>query len=155
MANANPFCIGLNCALGAPLMHPFLQRLSKIAATYVHAYPNAGLPNAMGGYDETPEMFGDNVRQFAIEGLLNMVGGCCGTGPAFIAAVKKAVEGVPRRAVPEKSNITMLSGLTEFYFSDIIRFINVGERCNISGSIQFKKLIQKGDYEAAVQVAKD
>lgn len=155
MSNAKPFCIGLNCALGAPLMHPFLQRLSKLAPTYVHAYPNAGLPNAMGGYDETPEMFGENCRQFAIEGLLNMVGGCCGTGPDFIRALKKAVSDVPRRVVPEKSNMTMLSGLTEFLLSDIIRFVNVGERCNISGSIQFKKLIQKGDYEAAVQVAKD
>lgn len=79
-----------------------------------------------------------------------MVGGCCGTGPAFIKAVKDAVSNVPRRTVPEKSNMTMLSGLTEFFYSDIIRFVNVGERCNISGSIQFKKLIQKGDYEAAV-----
>ena len=150
MSNAKPFCIGLNCALGAPLMHPFLQRLSKIAPTYVHAYPNAGLPNAMGGYDETPEMFGENIRQFALEGLLNMVGGCCGTGPDFIKAVKQAVEGLPRRTVPDETHVTMLSGLTEFFFSDIIRFVNVGERCNISGSIQFKKLIQKGDYEAAV-----
>ena len=97
MMNAKPFCIGLNCALGAPLMHPFLQRLSKIATTYVHAYPNAGLPNAMGGYDETPEEFADHIRGFANEGLLNMVGGCCGTSPDSIRAVKKAVEGISRR----------------------------------------------------------
>lgn len=97
MMNAKPFCIGLNCALGAPLMHPFLQRLSKIATTYVHAYPNAGLPNAMGGYDETPEEFADHIRGFANEGLLNMVGGCCGTSPDSIRAVKKAVEGITRR----------------------------------------------------------
>ena len=155
MTNAKPFCIGLNCALGAPLMHPFLQRLSKIASTYVHAYANAGLPNAMGGYDETPAQFGENMRWFAQDGLLNMVGGCCGTGPEFIKAVKNAVQDVPRRVVPAKSNTTMLSGLTEFYFSDIIKFVNVGERCNISGSIQFKKLIQKGDYEQAIKVAKD
>jgi 5-methyltetrahydrofolate--homocysteine methyltransferase len=155
MMNAKPFCIGLNCALGAPLMHPFLQRLSKIASTYVHAYPNAGLPNAMGGYDETPEMFGDNMRKFAMEGLLNMVGGCCGTSPDFIRAVRQAVSDLPRRVVPVENHMTKLSGLTEFLFSDIIRFVNVGERCNISGSIQFKKLIQKGDYEAAVKVAKD
>ncbi len=101
----------------------------------MHAYPNAGLPNAMGGYDETPEMFGDNMRTFAVEGLLNMVGGCCGTSPDFIRAVKKAVSDVPRRQVPEATHTTLLSGLTEFYFSDIIKFINVGERCNISGSI--------------------
>jgi 5-methyltetrahydrofolate--homocysteine methyltransferase len=97
MMNAKPFCIGLNCALGAPLMHPFLQRLSKIASTYVHAYPNAGLPNAMGGYDETPEEFGSHIRTFAVEGLLNMVGGCCGTSPDTIRAVVKAVSDVPRR----------------------------------------------------------
>jgi 5-methyltetrahydrofolate--homocysteine methyltransferase len=133
--NAKPFCIGLNCALGAPLMYPFLQRLSKLATTYVHAYPNAGLPNAMGGYDETPEMFGENMRKFAVDGLLNMVGGCCGTSPDFIRALKKAVSDVPIRQVPAPSHKTLLSGLTEFIFSDIIRFINVGERCNISGSI--------------------
>jgi len=101
----------------------------------------------MGGYDETPEMFGENMRLFAEDGILNMVGGCCGTGPDFIRAVKKAVTGIPRRNVPENKHITMLSGLTEFLFTDIIKFVNVGERCNISGSIQFKKLIQKGDYE--------
>jgi len=91
MSNAKPFCIGLNCALGAELMHPFLQRLSKIATTYVHAYPNAGLPNAMGGYDETPEMFVDAVSKYAVEGLVNMLGGCCGTGPEYIRALKNAV----------------------------------------------------------------
>lgn len=100
LMNAKPFCIGLNCALGAPLMYPFLQRLSKLATTYVHAYPNAGLPNAMGGYDETPEMFGENMRKFAVDGLLNMVGGCCGTSPEFIKALKKSVSDVPFRQVP-------------------------------------------------------
>lgn len=91
MMNAKPFCIGFNCALGAPLMYPFLQRLSNMSTTYVHAYPNAGLPNAMGGYDETPEMFAENMKRYAMDGLVNMVGGCCGTNPSFIAAVKKAV----------------------------------------------------------------
>jgi 5-methyltetrahydrofolate--homocysteine methyltransferase len=133
--NAKPFCVGLNCALGAPLMYPFLQRLSKIANTYVHAYPNAGLPNAMGGYDETPEEFAQSIYKFAQEGLLNMVGGCCGTSPASIKALKSAIEGLPRRVIPPKRNLTFLSGLTEFTFTDIIRFVNVGERCNISGSI--------------------
>jgi 5-methyltetrahydrofolate--homocysteine methyltransferase len=89
----------------------------------------------MGGYDETPEEFGSHVRTFAVEGLLNMVGGCCGTSPEFIKAVCKAIAGVPRRQVPEPKHMTMLSGLTEFFFSPIIPFINVGERCNISGSI--------------------
>lgn len=122
-------------------MYPFLQRLSKIATTYVHAYPNAGLPNAMGGYDETPEEFAENVRKFAEEGLVNMIGGCCGTTPSFIAALKKTMAGMPRRAVPQDSKLTMCSGQTEFIFRDNITFVNVGERCNISGSIQFKKLI--------------
>lgn len=89
----------------------------------------------MGGYDETPMMFGENMRIFGVDGLLNMVGGCCGTSPEFIKALKKSVSDVPFRQVPTTSNKTLLSGLTEFIFSDIIRFINVGERCNISGSI--------------------
>jgi 5-methyltetrahydrofolate--homocysteine methyltransferase len=89
----------------------------------------------MGGYDETPEMFGENMRKFALDGLLNMVGGCCGTSPDFIRALKKSVGDIPIRQVPTTSHTTLLSGLTEFIFSDIIRFINVGERCNISGSI--------------------
>jgi 5-methyltetrahydrofolate--homocysteine methyltransferase len=137
-------------------MVPFLQRLSKIANCYVHAYPNAGLPNAMGGYDETPENFGKNVRSFAEEGLVNMVGGCCGTMPSYIAALKIAVEGIPRRILPEKADQRMmLSGMTEFIFTQNIPFINVGERCNISGSLAFKKLIKNGEFEKAIKIAKD
>jgi len=94
MMNAKPFCIGLNCALGANLMKPFLQRLSKIATTRVHAYPNAGLPNAMGGYDETPEMFAEAIKEFANDGIVNMVGGCCGTNPEYIRQVKETVKGM-------------------------------------------------------------
>lgn len=135
-------------------MYPFLQRLSKIATTYVHAYPNAGLPNAMGGYDETPEEFAQNVKQYALDGLVNMVGGCCGTTPSFITATKAAVTGIPRRAVPKDTQLMMCSGLTEFIFRENITFVNVGERCNISGSIQFKKMIQKGEFEKALDVAK-
>lgn len=137
-------------------MVPFLQRLSKIANCYVHAYPNAGLPNAMGGYDETPENFGKNVKAFAVDGLVNMVGGCCGTMPSYIAALKIAVEGVQHRIIPEKSDTNMmLSGMTEFIFTSNIPFINVGERCNISGSLAFKKLIKNGEFEKAIKVAKD
>jgi 5-methyltetrahydrofolate--homocysteine methyltransferase len=97
MSNAKPLCIGVNCALGATQMHQFLERLSKIAHTYVHAYPNAGLPNAMGGYDETPENFAANCRKFATDGLINMIGGCCGTTPDYINALYNAVKDVPRR----------------------------------------------------------
>lgn len=137
-------------------MVPFLQRLSKIANCYVHAYPNAGLPNAMGGYDETPENFGKNVLAFAVDGLVNMVGGCCGTMPSYIAALKIAVEGIQQRILPENRDINMmLSGMTEFIFTPNIPFINVGERCNISGSLAFKRLIKNGEFENAIKVAKD
>jgi 5-methyltetrahydrofolate--homocysteine methyltransferase len=108
----------------------------------------------MGGYDETPEQFGENMRNFAIEGLVNMVGGCCGTSPEYIKELVKAVEGIPRRIVPENKHITMFSGLTEFIFRSNIPFVNIGERCNISGSLLFKKMIVNGDYEKAAAVAK-
>lgn len=121
----------------------------------MHAYPNAGLPNAMGGYDETPEMFGEAIKGFAEEGLINMVGGCCGTNPDYIREIKRVVEGMAPRQVPEKSTITMLSGLTEFKFTPNIPFVNVGERCNISGSILFKRMIEKSDFDSALKVAKE
>ncbi len=108
----------------------------------------------MGGYDETPDNFGKNVSKFAAEGLVNMVGGCCGTTPDYIEALAKAVKGIPIRVVPKKTNITMLSGMVEFLFRENLNFVNVGERCNIAGSIQFKKLIKNNDYEAAIAVAK-
>jgi len=155
MMNAKPFCIGFNCALGADQMFPFLQRLAKIAQCYVHAYPNAGLPNAMGGYDETPENFGVNIRKYATNGLVNMVGGCCGTTPNYIEALYDAVRGVQRRIdIAENNHRMMLSGMSEFIFSDHIRFVNVGERCNIAGSLAFKKLITAGNFDKAVAVAK-
>lgn len=155
MSHANPFCIGFNCALGATQMYPFLQRLSKIAHMYVHAYPNAGLPNAMGGYDETPENYAINVKAFAENGLVNMVGGCCGTTPAYIASLYKAVQGLAPRVVAEKQDAMMLSGMSSFIFKEHIKFINVGERCNISGSLKFKKLIKEDKYDTAVSIAKD
>jgi 5-methyltetrahydrofolate--homocysteine methyltransferase len=141
MTNAKPFCIGFNCALGAPLMHPFLQRLSSMATCNVHAYPNAGLPNEMGGYDETPEMFAENVKKYALEGIVNMIGGCCGTTPDYIKAVKDAVKDIPIRTHIKPKHVTLLSGLTEFIFRENVTFVNIGERCNISGSILFKKMI--------------
>lgn len=138
-------------------MMPFLQRLSKVAKTYVHAYPNAGLPNAMGGYDETPDNFGENMKQFALDGLVNMVGGCCGTTPAYIKSLAQAVKGIPRRVLPESASTykpMMLSGMTEFVLRQNITFVNVGERCNISGSLAFKKLIKNGEFEKAIAIAK-
>jgi 5-methyltetrahydrofolate--homocysteine methyltransferase len=112
----------------------------------------------MGGYDETPENFGANMRQFAVDGLVNMVGGCCGTGPAYIECLAKAVKGVPRRVLPDTNSNNqhmMLSGMTEFILRDNIRFVNVGERCNISGSLAFKRLIKNGEFEKAIAIAKN
>lgn len=155
MMNAKPFCIGFNCALGATAMHPFMQRLAKISQCYVHAYPNAGLPNAMGGYDETPENFGANMRKYATDGLVNMVGGCCGTTPDYIEALYDAVKGVQRRVTfATDSHVTMLSGMQEFIWQNHITFVNVGERCNIAGSLAFKKMIVAGQFDKAVSVAK-
>jgi 5-methyltetrahydrofolate--homocysteine methyltransferase len=141
-------------------MKPMVERLGKVAQCYVHAYPNAGLPNAMGGYDETPEHYADSVSEFAKEGLVNMLGGCCGTTPPFIQKLAEAVApnvpGVQVRTWENKdaTELMMLSGLQEFIFTENIRFINIGERCNIAGSIQFKKMIKNNDYDKAVDVAK-
>lgn len=156
--HSKPICIGLNCALGATHMKPFLANLSKYATTYVHAYPNAGLPNAMGGYDETPEAFATNCMSFINEKLVNMIGGCCGTTPDYIRAVKQALEKFqsPIRPIPQKINKLMLSGLKEFILFDDIPFVNIGERCNISGSLKFKKLlITDNNYEASLQIARE
>lgn len=155
MMNAKPFCIGINCALGAQQMLPQLQRLSAIAHTNVHAFPNAGLPNAMGGYDETPESFANNVKQFATEGLINMIGGCCGTTPIYIEALYNTMKNIPRREIPAPSTKMHLSGMQEFIFKDHIPFINVGERCNISGSAKFKRLIKNDKYDEAIAIAKE
>ena len=152
MMHAEPFCIGLNCALGADLMFPFVKRLSKIASTYIHAYPNAGLPNEMGGYDQSPQEFAENTKLFAEFGI-NMIGGCCGTNAEYIKCLVEAVKEFPRREVPKKIEHTMISGQSEFIFYDNLNFVNVGERCNISGSARFKKLIKNGKYEEAVDVA--
>lgn len=109
----------------------------------------------MGGYDETPEQFGEAVKKFALDGLVNMVGGCCGTNPTYIKHLKLAMQGIERRQLSPAPRVTMLSGLTDFQFRDTIKFVNVGERCNLSGSIQFKNLIKNNKFEEAVKVAKD
>jgi len=136
-------------------MYPFLQRLAGLAHMNVHAYPNAGLPNAMGGYDESPENFAANAKQFCMDGLINMIGGCCGTTPDYIHALWNAVKEVPRREIPARSKHLMLSGMQEFIHGPHIPFVNVGERCNISGSAKFKRLIKNDQYDAAIAVAKD
>ncbi|MFK3692852.1 methionine synthase [Agrobacterium tumefaciens] len=153
--HANPFTIGLNCALGADAMRPHLQELSDVADTFVCAYPNAGLPNEFGQYDETPEMMARQVQGFARDGLVNIVGGCCGSTPEHIRAIAEAVKDYKPRPIPEHKPFMSLSGLEPFVLTKDIPFVNVGERTNVTGSAKFRKLITAGDYTAALAVARD
>jgi 5-methyltetrahydrofolate--homocysteine methyltransferase len=149
-----PFMIGLNCALGASELRPYIAELSRIADTRVSAYPNAGLPNEFGEYDETPEEMSAVVGEFAESGLVNMVGGCCGTRPEHIRALGQAVENCVPRVVPELPVRCRLSGLEPFNIGPDDLFANVGERCNVTGSAIFRRLIEADDYTAAVAVAR-
>ncbi|MEO3385878.1 methionine synthase [Mesorhizobium sp. CAU 1741] len=153
--HARPFTVGLNCALGAAAMRPHLGELSSVADTFTCAYPNAGLPNAFGKYDESPEFMAAQVEEFAREGLVNVVGGCCGSTPEHIAAIAQAVARHRPRALPEVRPLMRLSGLEPFTLTDDIPFVNVGERTNVTGSAKFRKLITAGDYAAALDVARD
>jgi 5-methyltetrahydrofolate--homocysteine methyltransferase len=155
LRHARPFTIGLNCALGANAMRAHLAELSGIADTFVCAYPNAGLPNEFGQYDESPEAMAAQIETFAREGLVNVVGGCCGSTPEHIRAIAKAVAGHKPRAVPEAEPLMRLSGLEPFTLTKDIPFVNVGERTNVTGSAKFRKLITAGDYAAALDVARD
>ena len=152
--HAKPLAIGLNCALGADEMRPYAAELSRIADCFVSCYPNAGLPNAFGEYDETPEAMAKVVASFAADGLVNVVGGCCGTTPDHIAAIARAVADTTPREVPEISPAMRLSGLEPFTIDDDSLFVNVGERTNITGSARFRKLIKEGDYPSALSVAR-
>ena len=153
--HAQPLCVGLNCALGADLMKPFLQDLSRVADCYVHVYPNAGLPNPLAatGYDETPDHTGGAVGAFAEAGLVNLVGGCCGTTPDHIRAVIREVQKYPPRAIPERPAALRLSGLEAFNLDSAKpQFVNVGERSNVTGSPRFKKLIKADDFTGALAI---
>jgi 5-methyltetrahydrofolate--homocysteine methyltransferase len=154
MRHGNIISIGLNCALGCREMRPYIERLSQISEGYVTCYPNAGLPNAMGGYDETPEDMARDIREFAENGWLNLVGGCCGTNPDHIRAIAKAVEGLPPRPKGKQSHTMVISGLEPLYFTDHLGFCNIGERCNISGSLRFKRLVKEGKWEECLAVAR-
>ena len=149
-----PFMIGLNCALGASELRPYVAELSRVADTRVSAYPNAGLPNEFGEYDETAEEMAAVVGEFAASGLVNMVGGCCGTRPEHIRALGKAVAKHAPRRVPELPVRCRLSGLEPFNIGPDDLFVNVGERCNVTGSAIFRRLIEADDYAAAVAVAR-
>jgi 5-methyltetrahydrofolate--homocysteine methyltransferase len=146
--------VGLNCALGAAQMRPYVQELSRVASCHVSCHPNAGLPNEMGLYDETPSSMAGILRGFAEEGLLNLVGGCCGTTPDHIHEIAEAVRSFPPRTQPEIEPLPRWSGLEPFVRTKDIVFINVGERTNISGSAKFRKLIRDGNLDAAVHVAR-
>ncbi len=155
LRHANPVTIGLNCALGAKEMRAHVAEIGRIADTFVCAYPNAGLPNEFGYYDESPEYMAELLGEFADAGLVNVVGGCCGTTPDHIAAIAKAVAGKKPRAVPELPRQLRLSGLEAFALTPEIPFVNVGERTNVTGSAKFRKLITAGDYAAALTVARE
>lgn len=145
--------IGLNCSFGASEMKPHLKQLKRISPLFVSAYPNAGLPNQLGDYDETPEKMASQIREFIDEGLVNIVGGCCGTTPDHIAAFVELVDGATLPAPSPSSPYMHLSGLEDFVFSSEKNFVNVGERCNVAGSRKFLRLINEGSYEEALTIA--
>nr|MDQ5810263.1 methionine synthase [Actinomycetota bacterium] len=152
--HADPISVGLNCALGPGELRQYIEELSRLADTHVSAYPNAGLPNEFGEYDETPESMAAEIAQWAENGWLNIVGGCCGTTPEHIKAMAEAVSGHPPREVPEVPRLMRLSGLEPCNIGPDSLFVNVGERTNVTGSARFKDLILNGDYETALEVAR-
>ncbi|MBL7499510.1 methionine synthase [Frankia sp. CNm7] len=153
VAHAEPLVVGLNCSLGAAEMRPYVAELARAAGTHVASYPNAGLPNAFGGYDQTPAEAGELLGEFATSGLVNIVGGCCGTTPGHIAAVAAAVRGVPPRPVQAPPARTRFSGLEPFEIAPDTGFVMIGERTNVTGSAKFRRLIEADNYQAAVDVA--
>ncbi len=153
--HAEPISVGLNCALGSKELRQYVEELSRVADVAVSAYPNAGLPNEFGEYDETPEMMAAEIGEWAKNGWLNIVGGCCGTTPEHIEAIVEAVSGHAPRRVPELPRLTRLSGLEPCNIGPDSLFVNVGERTNVTGSRRFKDLILAGDFETALDVARD
>ena len=152
--HARPLLVGLNCALGAAEMRPYLAELARVADCFVSCYPNAGLPNAFGEYDESPDVTSSVVREFAASGLVNLLGGCCGTTPEHIEAIAAAVEGLAPRVPAKRPAALRLSGLEPLTVDDDSLFVNVGERTNITGSARFRRLIREGDYGSALTVAR-
>ena len=152
--HADPFMIGLNCALGAEDLRPYVAELSRVADTLVSAHPNAGLPNEFGEYDELPEHMAGVIGEFIASGLVNLVGGCCGTTPEHIRALRKVVDGQAPRQVPDVEVRCRLSGLEPVNLGPDDLFVNVGERTNVTGSAIFRKLIEADNYADAVQVAR-
>lgn len=158
LKHVQPFSIGVNCSLGATDMRPYVQELASIAPTWITSYPNAGLPNAFGEYDEKPHDTGRLIGEFATSGIVNLVGGCCGTTPDHIAAIAKGVQGVEPRVRPDHkadSSTTVFTGLEALHLTPESNFTMVGERTNVMGSARFRRLIKEDDFEAALSVALD
>ncbi|KAJ2741911.1 hypothetical protein GGI20_004850, partial [Coemansia sp. BCRC 34301] len=156
VAHAEPLAIGLNCALGANQMRPFVQNIASFTSSYVICYPNAGLPNTFGEYDESPEDMAENVSVFAREGLVNILGGCCGTTPAHIKAIYEACKDFKPRmpGADIRNEKLVLSGLEPLIYDESSIFLNIGERCNVAGSRKFAKHIVNGEYEEALAIAR-
>ncbi|MGB6323116.1 MAG: methionine synthase, partial [Xanthobacteraceae bacterium] len=155
IAHAAPLSLGLNCALGAKELRAHIAELARVADTLICAYPNAGLPNEFGGYDEGPDVMAELIGEFAAAGRVNIVGGWCGTTPEHIRAIARAVAGKTPRVIPDIAPRLRLSGLEAFTLTPEIPFVNVGERTNVTGSARFRKLVTAGDYPAALAVARD
>ena len=152
--HAEPVAIGLNCALGAKDLRQYVEQLSRVADTHVSVHPNAGLPNEFGEYVESAEYMATIIGDFAASGLVNIVGGCCGTTPEHIRAIAAAVADLPPRRIPPLTRHCRLSGLEPLNITPDLGFVNVGERTNVTGSPKFARLIKDGDLEAAVEVAR-
>jgi len=156
LAHAKPLSIGLNCALGAEELRQYIEEMSRVSNCYISAHPNAGLPNplAESGYDDTPENMAGHIKEWAQSGFLNIIGGCCGTSPAFIKAIAETVKNIAPRKIPANPVECRLSGLEPFNIGDDSLFVNVGERANVTGSAKFKRLVLEGKYDEALEVAK-
>ncbi|MEP6406550.1 MAG: methionine synthase, partial [Marinobacter sp.] len=155
VSSARPVSVGLNCALGADALRPYVEELANKSTTYVSAHPNAGLPNEFGEYDQTPEEMAEIIEGFARDGFLNIIGGCCGSRPDHIEAIADAVSKYPPRKIPDQKPALRLSGLEPFTGDENTLFINVGERTNVTGSKRFLRLIKEEQYEEALSVARD
>jgi 5-methyltetrahydrofolate--homocysteine methyltransferase len=154
LSHIDPVSIGLNCALGAAELRQYVEELSNVVTCHVSAHPNAGLPNEFGEYDESPEVMAEQIKEWAHSGFLNIVGGCCGTSPAHIKAIAEAVAEQKPRAIPENKHHCRLSGLEPFNITPDSLYVNVGERTNVTGSARFARLIKEGDYDTALDVAR-
>jgi 5-methyltetrahydrofolate--homocysteine methyltransferase len=151
--HARPLIVGVNCSLGAREIRPHIEELSRLADTFTSCHPNAGLPNAFGGYDEQPDTTSALLREFAEAGLVNVVGGCCGTTPDHTREIAAAVDGLPPREVPERRRMTRFSGLEPFTIYPDANFVMIGERTNVTGSARFRSLVEGGDFQGAIEVA--